>query len=111
MILDEVQHVPELFTTLKIAIDREREPGRFALTGSANVLLLPKLADSLAGRTAILRLHPLAQCELARKAPDFIDRLFGQGFKMRSYERLATDRSMSCHDCLRSLQARPPDDP
>jgi predicted AAA+ superfamily ATPase len=59
------------------------------LTGSANVLLLPKLADSLAGRMAILRLHPLAQCELARRAPAFIDRLFGKGFKVDRWERLA----------------------
>ena len=58
VILDEVQHVPQLFSALKVAIDRERVPGRFMLTGSANVLLLPKLADSLAGRMAILRLHP-----------------------------------------------------
>src|SRR5262249_7103897 len=49
-ILDEIQRVPELFTALKAAIDRDRRPGRFILTGSANVLLLPKLADSLAGR-------------------------------------------------------------
>ena len=89
VILDEVQHVPHLFSALKVAIDRERIPGRFMLTGSANVLLLPKLADSLAGRMAILRLHPLAQCELARRAPDFVDRLFGRGFKVERWERLA----------------------
>ncbi|BFU94180.1 MAG: hypothetical protein NTNFB02_09020 [Nitrospira sp.] len=71
VVLDEVQHVPHLFAALKAAIDRERVPGRFLLTGSANVLLLPKLADSLAGRMAILRLHPLAQCELARRVPAF----------------------------------------
>jgi predicted AAA+ superfamily ATPase len=89
VILDEVQHVPHLFSALKVAIDRGRVPGRFLLTGSANVLLLPKLADSLAGRMAILRLHPLAQCELARRAPDFIHRLFGSGFKVKRWKRLA----------------------
>ena len=41
--LDEVQHVPELFSAIKVAVDQKREPGRFLLTGSANVLLLPKL--------------------------------------------------------------------
>jgi predicted AAA+ superfamily ATPase len=61
------------------------------LTGSANVLLLPRLADSLAGRMAILRLHPLAQCELARRPPDFLDRLFGGGFKLQRWERLAAE--------------------
>jgi hypothetical protein len=91
VILDEVQHVPHLFTALKTAIDRDRAPGRFLLTGSANVLLLPKLADSLAGRMSILRLHPLAQCELARRPSDFLDRLFGDGFKTKRWERLATE--------------------
>ncbi|MBM3523587.1 MAG: ATP-binding protein, partial [Alphaproteobacteria bacterium] len=87
-ILDEVQRVPAIFTTLKSSIDRRREAGRFILTGSANVLLLPRLSDSLAGRMEILRLHPLAQCELARRAPRFIDTLFGAGFKTRTVPRL-----------------------
>ena len=64
---------------LLYSYDRERTPGRFILTGSTNVLLLPKLADSLAGRMAILRLYPLAQCELTRRTPDFLDRLLGGG--------------------------------
>src|SRR5262245_45635274 len=55
-ILDEVQRVPEIFTSLKAAIDHRRTAGRFILTGSANVLFVPALADSLAGRMAILRL-------------------------------------------------------
>jgi predicted AAA+ superfamily ATPase len=88
VILDEVQHVPQLFATLKAAIDRDRRPGRFVLTGSTNVLLLPKLSDSLAGRMAIVRLHPLAQCEIERKRPSFLEGLFGARFKMRPFERL-----------------------
>ncbi len=87
-ILDEVQRVPGLFYALKTAVDRRRSPGRFILTGSANVLLLPKLADSLAGRMEILRLHPLAQCELAGRAPRFLDTLFTGSFKTRRFERL-----------------------
>ena len=87
-ILDEVQRVPELFTALKLAVDRDRTPGRFILTGSANVLFVPRLADSLAGRMEILRLHPLAQCELAGKTPSFLDRLFDGSFPTRTYERL-----------------------
>jgi predicted AAA+ superfamily ATPase len=90
-ILDEVQRVPELFTALKTIIDRRRTPGRFILTGSANVLLVPKLADSLAGRLEILRLHPLAQDELAGRASGFLDALFGSTFKMRTFERLGAD--------------------
>jgi hypothetical protein len=80
-ILDEVQRVPEIFTSLKAAIDRRRTPGRFMLTGSADVLLVPNLADSLAGRMGILRLHPLAQCEIAGTRPRFIDTLFRRGFR------------------------------
>ncbi len=91
VILDEVQRAPALFTALKRAVDRDRRPGRFLLTGSANVLLLPTLADSLAGRMEILRLHPLAQCELEGTEPAFIDALFGRGFKARSYARLGKE--------------------
>lgn len=89
VILDEVQHVPELFGALKSAIDRARKPGRFILTGSTNILLLPRLADSLAGRMEVLRLHPLAQCELVGRRPDFIDRLFEANFGIHRFERMA----------------------
>jgi predicted AAA+ superfamily ATPase len=87
-ILDEVQRVPEIFTSLKAAIDRRRTAGRFILTGSANVLLVPRLADSLAGRMGILRLHPLAQCELERRPPRFLEALFCGGFRTRVAEPL-----------------------
>lgn len=90
-ILDEVQRVPELFTTLKDAVDRRRTPGRFILTGSANILLVPRLADSLAGRMGILRLHPLAQCELSGRRPRFLDDLFGAAFRTRITERLGSE--------------------
>lgn len=62
--LDEVQRVPELFLAIKASIDRDRSPGRFLLTGSANVLLLPGIADSLAGRMEILSLWPLSNAEI-----------------------------------------------
>jgi len=89
-ILDEVQRVPGLFTALKLAVDRHRTPGRFILTGSTNVLLLPLLADSLAGRMEILRLHPLAQCELAGRDSAFLDVLFAGAFQTRSFPRLGS---------------------
>lgn len=90
-VLDEVQRVPGLFTSLKAAVDRDRRPGRFILTGSANVLLVPKLADSLAGRMEILRLHPFAQSELAGKQPGFLAALFGKGFKSGAGRRLGSE--------------------
>lgn len=88
VILDEVQRAPEIFAALKTVVDRQRVAGRFLLTGSANVLLLPKLADSLAGRMEILRLHPLAQCELERRPTGFLDALFSGGFSTGPSERL-----------------------
>lgn len=91
VILDEVQRVPELFTSLKVAVDRDRVPGRFILTGSANVLLLPKLADSLAGRMELLRLHPLAQSELSGAPSGFLDILFTAGFRGGCHSRLSNE--------------------
>ncbi len=90
-VLDEVQRAPALFTAIKAAVDRGRRPGRFLLTGSANVLLVPTLADSLAGRMEILRLHPLAQSELAGTVPGFLDALFAGRFKARAYGRLGKE--------------------
>ena len=61
VILDEIQRAPDLLRALKLSVDRDRRPGRFLLTGSANLLLLPKLGESLAGRMAI----PAEQYEAA----------------------------------------------
>lgn len=88
VVLDEVQRVPSLFAALKVAVDRDRAPGRFMLTGSANVLLVPQLADSLAGRMEILRLFPFAQCEIERRSSPFLRLLFEGSFKTRRGERL-----------------------
>lgn len=72
VILDEVQRAPGLLTALKLAVDRDRRPGRFLLTGSANLLLLPEASESLAGRMEILHLQPLAEAEKKRNAGDFL---------------------------------------
>ena len=74
--LDEVQRAPELFLPIKVAVDRDRRPGRFVLTGSANVLALPRVSDSLAGRMEILTLWPLAQAEIEGTIPGFVDACF-----------------------------------
>ena len=90
-ILDEVQRVPEIFTSLKAAIDARRSAGRFILTGSANVLLVPRLAESLAGRMGLLRLHPLSRsANWSGTPPRFIDALFAGRFKTRVFERLGS---------------------
>lgn len=88
VILDEVQYAPEIFSAIKMDVDRDRVPGRFIMTGSANVLLVPALSDSLAGRMQIVQLYPLAQCELECRPSGFLDMLFGDGFSIRRTERL-----------------------
>jgi predicted AAA+ superfamily ATPase len=75
-ILDEVQLVPEIFRAIKYHVDRDRRPGSFVLTGSANVMLLPNLSDTLAGRMEILTLWPLSQGELGGMREGFIDAAF-----------------------------------
>lgn len=87
-ILDEVQRVPEIFRAIKSSIDRNRRPGRFLLTGSANVLLVPALSESLSGRMEIVRLHPLAQSEIEAKGSNFLDVLFGGRIGIKKTERL-----------------------
>ncbi len=78
--IDEIQRAPELFLSLKAQVDRERKPGSYLLTGSANVLLLPKMADSLAGRMEVVDLTPLTQGELIGIGECGLDRLFDQEF-------------------------------
>jgi predicted AAA+ superfamily ATPase len=90
-VIDEVQRAPELFLPLKVEVDRRRVPGRFLLTGSANVLLLPRVADSLAGRMGSIRLHPMAQCEIDRREPKFLRALLQGDFKIRSSPRLGEE--------------------
>lgn len=80
VVIDEVQRVPELFLPIKAAVDRNREPGRFLLTGSANVLLLPRLSESLAGRMEILTLWPLSQGEIDGVEENFVDGAFAPTF-------------------------------
>ncbi len=77
--IDEVQRAPEIFLAIKASVDRDRRPGRFLLTGSADVLLLPRLSDALVGRMEVVTLGPLSQGELAGVREGFIDRVFTPG--------------------------------
>ncbi len=76
LVIDEVQRAPELFLAIKASVDRDRRPGRFLLTGSANVMLLPALAESLVGRMEVVTLWPFSQGELTGYRESWIDRLF-----------------------------------
>lgn len=76
--IDEIQLAPELLPAIKEQVDNNRKPGRFLLTGSANVLLVPKASESLAGRMEIIALHPLAQTEIAGTNTQLIPQAFNQ---------------------------------
>lgn len=74
-VIDEVQRAPPLLLAIKRSVDLDKRPGRFLLTGSANLLTLPQVADSLAGRMEIIELLPLSQSELHDRPCDFLDRV------------------------------------
>ena len=74
--IDEIQRAPDLLLAIKKTVDEDYRPGRFLLTGSANVLTLPRIADSLAGRMETLHMLPLARAEVTGTTPRFLERLF-----------------------------------
>lgn len=76
VVIDEIQRAPELFVAIKAEVDRNRTAGRFLLTGSANVLLLPRLSESLAGRMEVFTLWSLSQGEFIGVKERFIDAVF-----------------------------------
>ena len=75
-VIDEVQRAPELMLAIKESVDRDDQPGRFLLTGSANIDTVPAIADSLAGRMATISLLPFAQSEIHSTPGRLLDRLF-----------------------------------
>lgn len=72
LVIDELQRRPELMLDIKASIDRNREPGRFILTGSADLLRLQRTPDSLAGRAALLQVEGFSQGELNNRVEDFV---------------------------------------
>ena len=80
LFIDEVQRIPSLLPAIKKTVDEDTSPGQYLLTGSANIQSLPTVRESLAGRIAKIRLRPLAQGEIMKKFPQFIDAAFKQVF-------------------------------
>jgi predicted AAA+ superfamily ATPase len=74
--IDEVQRAPDLLLAIKYRIDQQRQPGFFLLTGSANILALPQVADSLAGRMEIHHLYPLSSQEITGQQNNWINQCF-----------------------------------
>ena len=92
-VIDEIQRAPTLLLAIKKAVDENRSPGRFLLTGSANVMMLPQVSDSLAGRLETLSLLPLAACEVNASNGSWLDAVFQKhiphlkpGIRSRAYK-------------------------
>ncbi len=79
--LDEVQRAPALLPAIKNVVDQDRRPGRFVLTGSANLLMVPTVTESLAGRMEIAQLHPLTESEKAHAPGHFLSDLLNGAIK------------------------------
>ena len=108
LVIDEVQRAPDLTLALKATVDRDRRPGRFLLTGSADLLRFAG-GDSLAGRAETFELWGFAQAELARARTTLIDRLFagdlGGGMGIDRSEVMAA----VCAGGYPEIHARPSD--
>jgi predicted AAA+ superfamily ATPase len=89
MVIDEIQKAPKLIPEIKQIVDKENRPGQYLLTGSANILTLPAIGDSLAGRVKYMRLRPLTVGEILGKKPAFIKRAFNRDFpgKINGYNK------------------------
>jgi uncharacterized protein len=99
VVIDEVQRASGLFLAIKAAIDADRRPGRFLLTGSANVAVLPMLAEALVGRVEVITLWPLSHGEMAGVHEGFVDALFEP--QLLPFQPRAMSRSEVAADIVR----------
>jgi len=92
-IIDEIQRCPELITAIKLAVDNDRRPGRFLITGSANILNLRGANESLAGRAETIVLMPFSNGELIGIKEDFVSLLTGDSILDKLYETTSLTRA------------------
>lgn len=86
VVIDEAQLAPELLRTVKKHVDADRRNGKYILSGSADVMTLSKLSESLAGRCEIFYMHPLSQTEILNNPVNFADSLFAEDFAVADLE-------------------------
>ena len=91
VVIDEAQRVRNLFLAIKEDVDQNRAPGRYLLTGSTNILAIPKVADALAARMELLTLWPLSISELKEGGENTLDVFFDRGFPNRFHPRTDFD--------------------
>jgi predicted AAA+ superfamily ATPase len=80
VVIDEAQRMPELLLSIKEDVDHHRHPGRYILTGSADILTVPKVADALAGRMELMTLWPLSMAEIDGHEDNLVDALYSDAF-------------------------------
>lgn len=90
-VIDEIQRAPSLLLAIKKSVDEDRRPGRFLLTGSANLMALPTVADSLAGRMETLLLLPLSQSEIEGQPMNWLDSVFAGRIPQPGAKALGSD--------------------
>ena len=90
-VIDEIQRAPSLLLAIKKSVDEDRRPGRFLLTGSANLMALPTVADSLAGRMETLLLLPLSQSEIEGQSVNWLDSVFAGQIPQQGTRALGGD--------------------
>lgn len=101
MIIDEVQRAPQLLRAIKQDVDENTTPGRFLLTGSANIQSLPSVNESLAGRISKARLRPLSLGEIYSSTPHFIEKAFEQDFSEGSNKEVEWNRARYLSEALK----------
>lgn len=109
MIIDEVQKAPMLLKAVKQDVDTKQMPGRFLLTGSANIQSLPGVTESLAGRVRKIRLRPLALGEIARKQATFLENAFQNIFAIDTTMSADDDYSLKDHYLLKAISGGYPE--
>ncbi|MDR0967832.1 MAG: ATP-binding protein [Rickettsiales bacterium] len=91
LVIDEIQKAPKIIPEIKMIVDKNNRNGQFLLTGSVNLQTMPSATESLAGRVKNIRLHPLAQGEILRRQPKFLERAFNGNFPtmIKGYDKKA----------------------
>ena len=100
--IDEVQIVPSLIPAIKMSVDSDRRPGRFLLTGSANLLSIPKITESLAGRMEIIELQPLSEAEKNLGNGNFLRDLIQNNLTQKGRSRRSTNEEFSIQNRVMS---------
>jgi predicted AAA+ superfamily ATPase len=108
-IIDEIQRAPDLLLAVKKTVDEDYRPGRFLLTGSANVLTLPRIADSLAGRMETIQMLPLARAEIEGRTPTFLERRGSHPITFSGSERLCITAKLAADRQLGVKTRMPPE--